>query len=364
MPAIITAVTKIVRPGVLTRRKKMAAKALVHLVGSVGLNNEEEVFRLLSSTIGARAARYPDGETGERHYWIRWQGRIFAENPRLVSAEGDAGYRDGTPLRYFRAAAGYSPAEIEFGHLGYHAAATASYRTFARLKDAGVIPENTRFMVALPTPTAVVTSFVVPVERSSIELAYERAMASELENIQAAIPHDQLAIQWDVCHEILAADGAFPLHYDEVIDGTCNRLQRLSASIAANVEVGVHFCYGDPGHKHIKEPASTATAVAFANGLVKRLSRPLQWIHLPVPRDRSDRGYFEPLRHLQLPAEIDVFLGLVHLTDGRPGADARIRAAREYIRTFGIATECGFGRRAADTIPSLLNLHREIADSL
>jgi hypothetical protein len=32
------------------------------------------------------------------------------------------------------------------------------------------------------------------------------------------------------------------------------------------------------------------------------------------------------------------------------------------VRDFGIATECGFGRRPADSIPALLRLHAELAD--
>jgi methionine synthase II (cobalamin-independent) len=209
-----------------------------------------------------------------------------------------------------------------------------------------------------------ITSFVVPEERSKVEAAYDRAIALEVENIQAAIPHAQLAIQWDICHEVLAAEGAFSLHYDNVIDGTCNRLKRLSSRLATDVEVGVHLCYGDPGHKHINEPNSTETAVAFANGIAAAFSRPLNWVHLPVPRERSDSKYFVPLKHLRLPPETEVFLGLIHLTDGGQGADARIHAANQHIRKFGIATECGFGRRDASTIRALLNLHREIADGL
>ncbi len=39
----------------------------VHLVGSIGLSDAETVFRTLSETVGDRAPRYPDGETGDRH---------------------------------------------------------------------------------------------------------------------------------------------------------------------------------------------------------------------------------------------------------------------------------------------------------
>jgi hypothetical protein len=52
----------------------------------------------------------------------------------------------------------------------------------------------------------------------------------------------------------------------------------------------------------------------------------------------------------------------VHYTDGVDGARGRLAAAKNYVRDFSIATECGFGRRDPATIPALLRLHAEIAD--
>ena len=43
------------------------------LVGSVPLADAEVVFRMLASKLGIYAKRYPDGETGHRTNWIRWQ---------------------------------------------------------------------------------------------------------------------------------------------------------------------------------------------------------------------------------------------------------------------------------------------------
>lgn len=342
----------------------MSSRPGIHLVGSVGLANEEDVFRSLAGTIGSQAARYPDGETGKRHYWIRWQQRVFAEHPQLESA-GDAGaYRDGTPLRYYRMRTGTRPQDIAFGALGYAAAALNSYRTFARLKKEAVIPATVRFMVALPTPTAVITSFMLPAERQALEPAYEQALLQELHQIVQGIAADQLAIQWDVCHEILAADGAFPLHYGDVLEGTLVRLARLSGHVPAGVQLGFHLCYGDPGHKHIKEPVDTGTAVAFANGIAARVGRRIEWLHLPVPRERSDEAYFTALKNLRLKPETELVLGLVHYTDGIEGTLRRARTAKKFAADFGIATECGFGRRDAKTIPDLLRIHAEVAGAL
>ncbi len=46
------------------------------------------------------------------------------------------------------------------------------------------------------------------------------------------------------------------------------------------------------------------------------------------------------------------------------GARRRVQTAHQYRSDFGIAAECGFGRRPAETIPELLRMHREVASGL
>ena len=46
---------------------------------------------------------------------------------------------------------------------------------------------------------------------------------------------------------------------------------------------------------------------------------------------------------------------------GLQGARRRIAAAREAVPAFGIATECGFGRRPPETVLPLLDLHARVA---
>src|SRR5262249_28523943 len=131
--------------------------------------------------------------------------------------------------------------------------------------------------------------------------------------------------------------------------------------VPADVEAGVHFCYGDPGHKHLVEPKDTGLMVDLGNGVTAASRRAITWLHMPVPRNRDDEPYFAPLRSLRLRPETELYLGLVHLTDGIEGAKRRLTAATRVVSEFGIATECGFGRRPPQTIPQLLALHREIA---
>ena len=82
-----------------------------------------------------------------------------------------------------------------------------------------------------------------------------------------------------------------------------------------------------------------------------------------IPRERTDDAYFAPLRELRLRSETRLYLGLVHYTDGIAGTRTRIAAAEKVVPDFGIATECGLGRRPPGTLAQLLRLHAEIADA-
>ena len=66
--------------------------------------------------------------------------------------------------------------------------------------------------------------------------------------------------------------------------------------------------------------------VEIANALSSSLSRPLNWIHLPVPHDRLDVAWFEKLALLALRPETELYLGLIRPADGVLGASARVVA--------------------------------------
>ena len=332
-------------------------------VGSLGLDSVESAFRTLNETVGDLATRYPDGECGERSGWIIWQNDVLGFEPQLVVGRENTRTSGGQTRTWheYAFAEGVDPATVEFGSLGYADEAKSSYEIFKRLRAAGEIPAGTRFQVSLPTPAAVVAVSFIPEAQVAAEPVYERAMLREIEAILAAIPHEDLAIQWDVCQEVLAADGGRPVCYDDPVGGTLTRLKRLGEAVPEGVELGYHFCYGDPGHKHIREPKDLALCVEFSNGVCAQVDRSINWIHVPVPRDRDDDAYFAPLKDLKLKPGCEFYLGLVHMTGGFEGTKRRLAAAEKVMDDFGIATECGFGRRAADTISPLLRLHAQVA---
>jgi ubiquinone/menaquinone biosynthesis C-methylase UbiE len=334
----------------------------VHLVGSVPLASAETVFRSVAAEIGDRVRRIPDGETGPRSDWIVWQLPIFTSQPALeIVPPAPGSWR---PLPRVRLADGAGVETVRFEALGYADAAITSYRTFARLKRDGVVPAACRFQICLPTPLAPVCAFVVPEHQGRLEPLYEDRLLAELELILRDIPRDQLAIQWDTNFEFGMLEGVFPVWFDDVKGGILERLLRLSRHVPHDVELGYHFCYGDVQGRHFKEPQDAGKLVEIANALSASLGRPLNWLHMPVPRERTDEAYYAPLRELRLRPETELYVGLIHHTDGVDGSARRMDVAGRFATDFGVATECGWGRRAPATIGDLLRIHRELSTPL
>ncbi|MFL6140740.1 MAG: hypothetical protein ACJ72N_02575 [Labedaea sp.] len=332
-----------------------------HLVGSVPLGSAEEVFRTMAGVLGRHLRRIPDGETGDRFKWAGWQGFAFQQVPQFDVVLPKPGQFP--PIPRFRVRDGEDLAGARFGNLGYADEAVKSFAIFDELQTAGVIPAHTRFQVSLPTPLAPVSMFVVDDEQAAVEPVYGRAMRNELVQILDAIPHDRLAIQWDTCVEVWIWEGWIPSPFEDVQNGVFERMQRLSRWVPEDVEMGFHLCYGDYGHVHLREPVDSGNVVRIANGIAARSPRPVNWIHVPVPIDRTDDAYFQPFAELSLPEETEFYLGLVHFRDGVEGTQLRIKSALRHLGAFGVATECGMGRRpperggAADTLPELLETH-------
>ena len=92
--------------------------------------------------------------------------------------------------------------------------------------------------------------------------------------------------------------------------------------------------------------------------LLVHLHRRMDFLHLPVPKDRTDDAYFAPLGDLRLPTETALYLGLIHHADGA-GDRVRIAAAQRVMPRFGVATECGWGRTDQARVPALLAAHRD-----
>ncbi len=336
-----------------------------HLIGSVGLEDTETAISTVADVLGDSCTRIPDGETGERGYWIRWQISNFENCDDLelkLVTQTVPGFKDKLERPFFCIKDGADPAAIDLGELGYADEAIESYAIFKALKANREIGANVRFQVSIPSPMALVVGFIMPDSQLGIEPAIIAAMKRDLAKLQAVIPADELAIQFDICYEVIGHEGAANLPYEDTLGESVKRAGHMCDEVGSEVELGIHLCYGDPGHKHIVEPSDLGTSVAFVNGIIDAASRKINFMHMAVPKDRNDEAYFAPLNGLSMPAETRLILGLVHHTDGVEGGMARIATAEKFVKDFDIATECGFGRREPTTIPALLQIHRELCD--
>ena len=337
----------------------------VHLIGSVPLPDAETVFRTVATELGPWLARIPDGETGNRHRWIWWQRQMLEAHPAMERDTDTPPFElrqwDGALIRttdWLRFRLGVDPATVSFD-TGYATAARDSYAVFRRLRQAGSIPPGVRFQVCLPTPMASGYMYVSPAALAAYLPVYERALLTALGDIVAAIPPADLSIQWDVCQEVLVFEHYFPHRPATYRNDIFAQLGRLGDAVPAEAECGYHLCYGSPRDEHLVMPKDSAILVEIGNGLLACLHRRLDFLHLPVPADRSDDAYFEPLRALSLPRETALYLGLIHHADAA-GDQARMAAARKVVPRFGIATECGWGRTDPQRVPALLAAHRRV----
>jgi hypothetical protein len=353
----------------------------IHLVGSVGLDSAETVFRTVGALLGGRVARIPDGETGARSSWIHWNRAVFESSPALEPDPGEtaAGGRittaaegtrrwGGGPARpsgsrqppRLRLRTGVDPGDLVFATLGHADHAKESYATFRRLRDEGAIAPGTRFQVSLPTAGAALNAHIVPAQQALAEGPLIRRLFADAADICNAIPHDDLAIQWDVSHEMAVWEEVRPAWFEDARDGIVERIAEHLRQVPPDVPAGLHLCYGSYGGRHWKDPADLGNCVSVFNGVAGRTSRRIDWVHMPVPMGRDDAAYFAPLRELAMTPETMLYLGLIHLGDGVEGARRRMAAAEQVVDRFGIATECGFGRLPPETIPDLLRLHEAV----
>jgi hypothetical protein len=334
----------------------------VHLVGSIGLDSVEDVFRTVGTMFGRRLRRVPDGEPGPRRLWVTFQYPLLRSSPFLQRDPGGALRKtSGIPLVCL--AAGVDPADIRFGELGYVREARGSYLDFCAARERGELPRDARFQVCLPTPMGVTYAFCIPRDVVAVNAAYERAMIKEVQLLCRVIPHRDLCIQWDFCHEMVLWDGQpqdqFALaSKDEIM----RSMRDICAPIPDGVELGFHLCYGDFGAKHYFDPVDAGKMVEVCNALARTIKHKLAYIHLPVPIGRSDDAYYRPLKDLQLAPETDIYLGLVHGADGPEGTRRRIAAASRYLTDFGIASECGMARaRTPEVVMGLLKVHADVS---
>jgi hypothetical protein len=342
---------------------------LVHFVGSVPLHDCGEVFHTLATELGPYVRRLPDGETGERSRWIHFQREMLeahlamevdptAPPLRLLDWTGDL-LRETQVLRI--------RPEVDQGTIdfptGYDEAALGSWEVFRRMRNEGAIPAGTRFQVSLPTPASSAYMYISAAGRPAYVAAYERSLLAALRRIVAGIPAQDLAIQWDICQEILVFEGYFPNRPPDYKAVLFALMGRLGDAVPEAVDLGFHLCYGSPADKHLVQPADAAILVEVMNGIGAAVRRRIDYMHIPVPKEVEAAAFLAPLRHWTRGRVGQLYVGLIHAGDEAGNRD-RIAAAETMVPGCGIASECGWGRSEPGRLPDLLRSHRHAAEAM
>jgi len=343
----------------------------IHFNGGINLVDAETVMREVASRVPAGVRRMPDGETGERQQWVWFQLAKLWETPGIEKAgtiDQTTGYEQ---MPKVRLTPGVDPDSVEWPDLGYAEAYAQSFQIFRRLQEAGTMPSGVRFQVEYPTPLATINTWVVAEDQERLEPAYERALFADLDRLIGRLPHEAIAVQWDVAVEIGILERAFEAGPGQNFDAIVDRLVRCAGRVPRDVPVGLHLCYGDYQHSHYKEPESLELQVRLANGVTSGSQRSINWIAFTVPQYQRASAYFAPLGELRVPPDTELNFALVpyHPAQQEPGTTGeQVRLIDEHLASrpdgypgqWGICTECGMARAEREEIPQLLDLHREI----
>ena len=339
-----------------------------HLVGGLKAPDAEAAMRAAAAILGRHLWAVTDGETGERDQWIGWQvGKLTSVDGIELVGMKETSAPDNEEYSQFPAiAVDLSVSELPPRALGYADAAEASYPVFERLRAEGVIPDGVKFQVSVPTAYASVVAWIREEDHERFFDVYERAMAAEVEEITAAIPSDDLVIQWDVAVEIGALTGAF-VASGELAEKSfvIDALRRALDVPADGVERGIHLCYGDYKHRHFTVPDDLSLCVELAN----EAGDAVDFVHMPADRDTGrNPGYYEPLRELR---DGRLALGVIDYEGDEGRTRELIEAAAQGSggREFAVATECGMARiderrPGMPSLEQLLELHAGNADPI
>jgi len=337
------------------------------LVGSLPADTTEESLRAGGELFGDLVFALPDGETGPRKFWAAYEhSHMLAPHPdvEVVRAPVSAPKHFGD-MTVLKLPEGREELHIE--RWPRIDDAIESYAVFTKLRDEGVIPAGVRFQVSLPFCTSGTTGFRANFSHDFpiVQHAYEDLFARELKRLTDAVPAEDLAIQWDVCMEVLDLEGVLTWMDGDAWDRFAGPVTRITRLIPEETLVGYHLCYGTFPTWPMYEARDMQLLVQMANYALEHSGRQVDFVHLAGPKDlRSEDGrFFAPLRGLRA-SDARVFLGIVLPVDGEEGLRRRYETASKYLDDFGVAMYCGFGRQPGQDGMETMREHRDIVQSV
>jgi len=253
----------------------------------------------------------------------------FLDNQTLDVVEVDG-------RRLARLLPGATAEDVTFPRFSYQDHAADSYRRFRHARDRAELAPDSKFLVSIPTPFNAVNFFVEFDSQVEVARAYEKPLRDSVEAIQAAIPHEDLVIQWDLPVEDATVEGWFPNPYhdfEEIYAVTA----RPASWVHDDVELTFHLCYGD----------SKFGASPFMGDPPDELAAARGGRH---GHDVEQVGALAAAADLAIEPATEFYLGLVHAEDGAAGARYRAALAAKFLDGFGLSTECGLGRHSPEQL--------------
>ena len=336
------------------------------LVGSVPAASTEEALRAGAANFAGLVFALPDGETGPRSSWVGYEReRLVRPNPAIEtvsetdSPTGVPRHMYETPVFRIRPGA----TEVRWDSWPRVDDAIASYQVFTALRTDGVIPAGLRFQVGLPFPVSALNGLRADFAADYPVAArgYENLVAREIQRLTAAIPPDDLAIQWDIAYETLDIEGVLSWSADGAWQRFTDAVDRLPRLIPGDVLVGYHLCYGTFPEWPMYEARDMGVLVRMANYAAASSGRPADWVHMAGPRylRSEDERFFRPLADLEA-GDARVFLGIVLPLDGEAGLRRRQATAAKFLPDFGVALYCGFRVQPGSTPEQAIREHRDV----
>lgn len=333
------------------------------LVGSIAYDTSEETFRSIAPRLGQWLPFIPDGEIGDRQYWITFLAyRVFHGHPdietlqRPRAADGQESWNrddwgDGTQNWQFRVNPDVE--QVRFGdpgwRLGYARDAINSYFVFKTLRSEGIIQDGVKFQVSIPlTASCVRRFFPDPDDYPKIRDGLTESLAAEVKTIVEHIPHGDLVIQWDcaiedtIIERALTEEGGLTPKVQAIANELFSPAGEVCANIPDAVEVGYHACYGTAEGWPVREPQDLTGVVLLCNAAVAASGRRVDFLHMPTVAGDTPE-YVAPLAQLKADGA-RVYIGLIHALHGDGGMRKQMENIKAHLGDFGIAAPCGFGR--------------------
>ena len=150
---------------------------------------------------------------------------------------------------------------------GYADMAIESFRLFDRPQQGDVIPVGVKFQISLPTPIAPTYNNMVPTDRPALIPVLTTHLLGEVAAIAQALPNDRIALQWDVCQEVIAWEGYYEPGPVDFQKETIAELIAIGDGVPAAIELGYHLCYGSPADEHVIQPKDAGIMVEIVNAV-------------------------------------------------------------------------------------------------